>query len=59
MKRSILTLASVFLVAFSSNAQKVEFEEYDLNNGMPDKKTPLRRGGMDHDSRTITDDSWY
>ena len=34
MKRSILTLASVFLVAFSSNAQKVEFEEYDLNNGM-------------------------
>jgi zinc protease len=34
MKKSILTLASVFLVAFSSNAQKVEFEEYDLNNGM-------------------------
>jgi zinc protease len=34
MKRSILTLASVFLVAFSSNAQKVEFEEYDLSNGM-------------------------
>ncbi|MBT5290023.1 MAG: insulinase family protein [Flavobacterium sp.] len=34
MKRSILTLASVFLVAFSSSAQKVEFEEYDLNNGM-------------------------
>ena len=34
MKRIILTLASGFLVAFSSNAQKVEFEEYDLNNGM-------------------------
>ena len=34
MKRSILTLASVFLAAFSSNAQKVEFEEYDLSNGM-------------------------
>jgi len=34
MKRSILTLTSVFLVAFSSNAQKVEFEEYDLSNGM-------------------------
>ena len=34
MKRSILTLASVFLVAFSSSAQKVEFEEYDLSNGM-------------------------
>jgi predicted Zn-dependent peptidase len=24
----------VFLLVFSSNAQKVEFEEYDLNNGM-------------------------
>ena len=24
----------MFLAAFSSNAQKVEFEEYDLNNGM-------------------------
>ena len=34
MKRSILTLAAVFLVAFSSSAQKVEFEEYDLDNGM-------------------------
>jgi len=34
MKRSILTLIAVFLVAFSSSAQKVEFEEYDLNNGM-------------------------
>lgn len=34
MKRRILTLASVFLLAFSSNAQKVEFEEYDLDNGM-------------------------
>ena len=34
MKKSILTLASAFLIAFSINAQKVEFEEYDLNNGM-------------------------
>ena len=34
MKRSILTLASVFLLAFSLNAQKVTFEEYDLDNGM-------------------------
>ena len=34
MKRSILTLTSVFLLAFSSAAQKVEFEEYDLDNGM-------------------------
>ncbi|MFD2567166.1 M16 family metallopeptidase [Pseudotenacibaculum haliotis] len=34
MKKRILTLASVFLLAFSSNAQQVEFEEYDLDNGM-------------------------
>ncbi len=34
MKRSILTLIAVFLLVFSSNAQKVEFEEYDLSNGM-------------------------
>ena len=34
MKRGILTLTAVFLLVFSSNAQKVEFEEYDLNNGM-------------------------
>ncbi|QTE24127.1 M16 family metallopeptidase [Polaribacter cellanae] len=34
MKKSILTLASALLVAFSASAQKVEFEEYDLDNGM-------------------------
>lgn len=34
MKKSILSLASAMLVAFSVNAQKVEFEEYDLDNGM-------------------------
>jgi len=34
MKRGILTLIAVFLLVFYSNAQKVEFEEYDLNNGM-------------------------
>ncbi|MDN3621024.1 pitrilysin family protein [Polaribacter undariae] len=34
MKKSILSLTSAFLVAFSINAQQVEFEEYDLNNGM-------------------------
>ena len=34
MRKSILSLASALLVAISSNAQKVEFEEYDLNNGM-------------------------
>ncbi|QOD60132.1 insulinase family protein [Polaribacter haliotis] len=34
MKKSILTLASALLVAFSASAQKVEFEEYDLSNGM-------------------------
>jgi predicted Zn-dependent peptidase len=34
MKKSILSLASAMLIAFTVNAQKVEFEEYDLNNGM-------------------------
>ena len=34
MKKSILSLALTMLVAFSVNAQKVEFEEYDLDNGM-------------------------
>jgi predicted Zn-dependent peptidase len=34
MKKSILSLASVFLLVFTANAQKVEFEEYNLDNGM-------------------------
>ena len=34
MKKSILLIASVFMFSFSTNAQKVEFEEYDLDNGM-------------------------
>lgn len=34
MKKSILSLASAMLIAFTANAQKVEFEEYDLDNGM-------------------------
>lgn len=34
MKKSILSLASAMLLAFTVNAQKVEFEEYDLSNGM-------------------------
>ncbi|WP_299156099.1 pitrilysin family protein [uncultured Tenacibaculum sp.] len=46
MKKSILSLASAMLFAFSANAQKVEFEEYDLNNGMhvilhQDKSAPV------------------
>ncbi len=46
MKRSMLTLLSVFFIAFSSTAQKVEFEEYDLDNGMhvilhQDKSAPV------------------
>tara|TARA_R110002049_G_scaffold616_18_gene3640 strand:+ start:942 stop:2249 length:1308 start_codon:yes stop_codon:yes gene_type:complete len=46
MKKSILTLASALLVAFSSNAQKVDFEEYKLDNGMhvilhQDKSAPV------------------
>ena len=34
MKKSILSLTSAVLFAFSMNAQQVEFEEYDLSNGM-------------------------
>ena len=34
MKKNILSLASAMLFVFSTNAQKVEFEEYNLNNGM-------------------------
>jgi len=34
MKKSILTLASAMLFVIATNAQKVEFEEYDLSNGM-------------------------
>lgn len=34
MKKSILSLAAVVLFVFATNAQKVEFEEYDLSNGM-------------------------
>ena len=34
MKKRILTLFTVFLVAISSRAQKVEFEEFKLDNGM-------------------------
>ena len=46
MKKSILTMASIMLLVTSANAQKVEFEEYDLNNGMhvilhQDKSAPV------------------
>jgi predicted Zn-dependent peptidase len=34
MKKSLFTLALLLLVGFHSNAQKVEFEEYYLDNGM-------------------------
>lgn len=34
MKKCLLTLASLMLVGLITNAQKVEFEEYDLDNGM-------------------------
>ncbi|CAM1359680.1 Peptidase M16 [Tenacibaculum litopenaei] len=34
MKKQVLTLASAVALTFSVNAQKVEFEEYDLDNGM-------------------------
>ncbi|WP_298755914.1 pitrilysin family protein [uncultured Psychroserpens sp.] len=34
MKKCLLFLASLMLVGFSANAQKVEFEEFDLDNGL-------------------------
>lgn len=34
MKKSMLSLASALLVVISTNAQKVEFEEYGLDNGL-------------------------
>ena len=34
MKKSLFTLALLLLIGFYSNAQQVEFEEYDLDNGM-------------------------
>ncbi|SEC26793.1 Predicted Zn-dependent peptidase [Tenacibaculum sp. MAR_2009_124] len=34
MKKTIFTLATLAVFVFTSNAQKVEFEEYDLDNGM-------------------------
>ena len=34
MKKSLFTLALLLLVGFHSKAQQVEFEEYDLDNGM-------------------------
>jgi zinc protease len=46
MKKIILTLACFLLLVTSANAQKVEFEEYDLNNGLhvilhQDKSAPV------------------
>jgi len=34
MRNLILTLAGVFLLTQNTMAQKVEFEEYDLSNGL-------------------------
>ena len=34
MKKSLFALALLLMVGFYSNAQQVEFEEYDLDNGM-------------------------
>lgn len=34
MRKRIITFASALLVGLAANAQKVEFEEYDLSNGM-------------------------
>ncbi len=34
MKKNFLALSALFLIGFNSNAQKVEFEEFDLDNGL-------------------------
>ena len=34
MKKSLFTIAAVLLLGFCASAQQVEFEEYDLDNGM-------------------------
>jgi zinc protease len=34
MKKSLIALSSLFMIAGTASAQKVAFEEYDLNNGM-------------------------
>lgn len=34
MKKSVFALALLLLIGFHANAQQVEFEEYDLDNGM-------------------------
>ena len=34
MKKRLLILISLVLIGFSANAQKVEFEEFDLDNGL-------------------------
>ena len=51
MKKSILSLIAVFMFAFLTNAQKVEFEEYKLKNGMhvilhQDNSAPLVTVGV-------------
>ena len=34
MKKSLFTLALLMFVGFYTNAQQVEFEEFDLDNGL-------------------------
>ena len=34
MKKSLFALALMLLIGFHTNAQKVEFEEFDLDNGL-------------------------
>ncbi|MCT4698386.1 M16 family metallopeptidase [Tenacibaculum haliotis] len=46
MKKSIITLTTALFIGFAANAQKVEFEEYKLDNGMhvilhQDKSAPV------------------
>jgi zinc protease len=51
MRKRVITLASALLLGLSANAQKVEFEEYDLSNGMhvilhQDKSAPVVTVGV-------------
>ena len=54
MKKCLVILASLMFVGFSAKAQKVEFEEFDLDNGLhvilhQDNKAPVVTIGVMYD----------
>lgn len=54
MKKCLVILASLMFVGFSAKAQKVEFEEFDLDNGLhvilhQDNKAPVVTVGVMYD----------